>query len=81
MKRIILFVTTLSIITIAAFAQSQRLNRTNTKKKAADTSTVVLPTIQIQPEPNSTGSIGIDGSINTPENSGRNRSSTIDTGR
>jgi len=81
MKRIILFVTTLIVITIAGFAQSQKLNRTHTKKKATDTATVVLPTIQIPRDANSTGVTGIDGSINTPENSGRNRSSSIDTGR
>jgi len=73
MKKIILLTWLSGCIAIATFAQSQKLNRTNTKKKTADT--VVLPTIQR--EANYSGANGIDGSINDANNSGANKSSTI----
>lgn len=75
MKKILIITTLSGFIALSGFAQSQKLSRTNTKKKAGDTTKVVLPTIQR--EANHTGVNGMDGSINDANNSGVNKSGTI----
>ena len=82
MKKLFLLLAASGMIIASATAQTQRVNRTNTRAKDVTTTqqqeTVVLPTVQADPiEQRSTGTNGIDGSVNDKANSGMNRSSSL----
>jgi len=89
MKKTFLLLTAIGMIAAGATAQTQRLNRTNTRPANQTTITTVKPaedaptttrkpdgTLDLSRNPGN-GATGVDGTINSSETSGNNNSGSI----